>query len=377
MKDKGKKNVRAAVICGILSTVWFVLAVCNRQAGHTVFSFPEFVKEEGYSEEHVMGSSSMEDRAALQYTSTGYRYPQQFEEVLEHYDSFRKLYHKELNVAVPGLAYTRLTNSASSQMVPQGICLAGEYMLLTAYDREGGSNSVMYVLKEGVDGERRLLTVLELPEKNHAGGIAYDGTYVWIARSTTGYLGAISYETVQKAAASGQKSVRLTAYDQNIPVGVTASFVTYYKERLWVGTFRSVLDGPGSLSSYRVEGAGEELRLRREATMKIPSYVQGALFLSQDGGVCLILAASSGRYMDSKIYFYRFSDPGGVPTIRLLDQYRFPPMVETLASDGRNTYFLFESAATCYSTLRYQKCVYPVDRVFGIPNRSLLCGILP
>lgn len=364
MRHRKKKKLRAVIISGILCTACFVLAVCNRRAEHAVFSFPEI----------SMGNNSMEDRAVLQYTSTGYRYPEQFELALEEYDDFRRMYRQELSVAVPGLAYTRLTGTWSGQMVPQGICMAGAYMLLTAYDKAGSSNSVIYVLSEGTAGERRLLTVLELPEKNHAGGIAFDGTYVWIARSTTGCLGAISYETLQEAAASGRKSIRLIAYDQNISVGVTASFVTYYKERLWVGTYRSVFDGPGSLTSYYAKGRGGELHLYKEATLKIPSYVQGALFLAQDDGICLILTASSGRYMDSRLYLYQFSDSDGEPEIQLFRQYRFPPMVETLASDGKNTYVLFESAATCYSTSRYQKCSYPVDRVIGISNLMLLDG---
>ena len=152
---------------------------------------------------------SIEDRTVPRYTSTDFRYPDRFEQTLIRYSDFQRLYCPEQSPAVPGLAYTRFTDSSSAQMVPQGICLAGEYMLITAYDKARRSNSVIYVMSGETDGNQRLLTVLELPERNHAGGIAFDGKHIWVARSTSGYVSAISYETLKKAASCGQQSFRL------------------------------------------------------------------------------------------------------------------------------------------------------------------------
>ena len=382
MKRKRKKRLTALVLCGGFYTAWFVSAACGRQAGHAVFPFPQISMEDRSVDDRAASDNSIDDRAVAvnsiddraipRYTSTSFRYPELFERTLDHYGDFQKLYRPELSAAVPGLAYTRFTDSSSSQMVPQGICLAGEYMLVTAYDRERRSNSVIYVMTRETDGSWRLLTVLELPEKNHVGGIAFDGTNIWIARSTSGYVSSISYETL-KAAAYGGQSCRLQAYERNIYLGVTASFVTYYKGRLWVGTYRTILTGPGSLSVYRIEETEEGLRLRLEAILEIPVYVQGAQFLERGKAVYLIMAASSGRYADSRIYLYQMAGQEQAEP-RLLHQYRFPPMAETLCSDGQTTYFLFESAATCYSTLQYQKCPYPVDRICGVPNGQLLEG---
>ena len=223
MKHKGKIRLRAVLLCGILCTAWFVQAACSHRAGRAVFLFPKF----------AMADYSIENRTTPRYTSTNFRYPDRFEQTLTRYSDFQRLYCPEQSPAVPGLAYTRFTDSSSAQMVPQGICLAGEYMLITAYDKARRSNSVIYVMSGETDGNQHLLTVLELPERNHAGGIAFDGKHIWVARSTSGYVSAISYETLKKAASCGQQSFRLEAYDLNIYVGVTASFVTYYKGYLW------------------------------------------------------------------------------------------------------------------------------------------------
>ena len=49
-------------------------------------------------------------------------------------------------------------------------------------------------------------------------------------------------------------------------------------------------------------------------------------------------------------------------------------LVEELVSDGAYTYCLFESAATCYSTVEGMKCRYPVDRVCALENRKIVAG---
>ncbi len=46
-------------------------------------------------------------------------------------------------------------------------------------------------------------------------------------------------------------------------------------------------------------------------------------------------------------------------------------MLEEAFSDGEHVYFLFESAATCYSKTFYHKCVLPVDRVCAVNEKDL------
>jgi len=61
-------------------------------------------------------------------------------------------------------------------MVPQGICTMGNYVLITAYDSSAQHKSVIYVL----DNNNVLKATLVYCNKNHLGGVTYDGTYIWI-----------------------------------------------------------------------------------------------------------------------------------------------------------------------------------------------------
>ena len=55
-------------------------------------------------------------------------------------------------------------------MVPQGMCIAEQYTLITAYDSDEAAKSVIYVL----DFNKNLVKTLILPDSYHVGGIAYD-----------------------------------------------------------------------------------------------------------------------------------------------------------------------------------------------------------
>ena len=309
-------------------------------------------------------------------TSTELRFPSQFQKALEHYAGFGEMYQEEESTAVPGLSYTRLGDSYSRQMVPQGICIAGDYMLITAYDYGRTHNSVIYVLSNRDAQNRRLLTTIELPDQNHVGGIAFDGEFIWIAKSTTGYLSALSYDNIRRAVRSGGDSYVPEAYDEQLYCGMTASFVEYYAGRLWVGTFRSGIGEKGTLACYHlVENQGKK-ELQRENTMRIPACAQGITFLEKAGKVYMVLTASRGRYWDSTVYLYETVIEENSVNLLRKGYYCFPPMAEELTSDGTNTYFLFESAATSYSTVRYQKCAYPVDRICAISNEKLFAGLL-
>ena len=188
MENTRQISMRFMVLYGIFFTAWVFWAICGRQVSHAVFRF--------------FYSSSSEE--AVCETSIQFRYPEAFQKTLSRYPVFAKLYCEEDSPAVPGLAYTELEEYGCNQMVPQGICIAGEYMLISAYDngpRAGlirdesyvPQNSVIYILS---CGRGEFLTTLILPDVNHVGGLAFDGSRVWIAKSSTGTVSVISYERI-------------------------------------------------------------------------------------------------------------------------------------------------------------------------------------
>lgn len=323
------------------------------------------------------------------FTSTEYRYEKEFQNTLNHYRTFASLYEPQGSTPVPGLESTDVLGNTCSEMVPQGICVAGDYMLMTAYDNgtaEAGSSdnrsekknrSVMYVLSNQKPGARRLLTTIVLPDVNHVGGVAFDGRNVWIAKSSTRTCSVISYDVIQYAAAMGESSYDLAQYDQTVDCGCVASFLTYHKGKLWVGTYSNRISRKGTLRGFEIlqeeTPDGTKYKLEKQEEVQIPEYANGASFLELGGTTYLAVAASKGRCFDSKIYFYHImQDQGtGKNLYYQYDSCSFPPMAEEFVCDGENTYFLFESSATCYSTKDYWKCSYPVDRICALSTLDL------
>lgn len=323
------------------------------------------------------------------FTSMEFRDKKKFQDTLGRYRYFASLYQEENSAPVPGLMSTDILGNPCTQMVPQGICIARDYMLVTAYDNgtpyevkpgqhtRRVNKSVLYVLSNQGPGSRELLVTIVLPDINHVGGVAFDGQNVWIAKSTDRQCSVVSYETIQQAAHSGESSYELPGYGQNVPCGAVASFVTWHGGKLWVGTYSDRVSGMGSLRSFSVKRGhdkeGQSFSLQKEEQIAIPGYANGAAFLEQDGKNYLIVTTSKGRYFDSEIYFYEVLKDSftGRSLYHLEKSCKFPPMAEELACDGRRAYFLFESSASCYST-PYWKCSYPVDRICAVSVAELL-----
>lgn len=366
MEKTRQMYMRVIFLYGIIFTAWIFWAVCGRQAVHAV---SRFFHRSGPRDE-------VYDTTAVQY-----RYPEAFQKTLGRYRSFADAYSEADSPAIPGLAFTELDGPGCSQMVPQGICIAGEYLLISAYDNGANAGlrrdesyvpqkSVIYILSFA---DKEFLTTLILPDVNHVGGLAFDGSRIWIAKSSTGTLSAVSYGQIEAAARCGKASMSLSEYEATVPCGMTASFVSFYKNRLWVGTYSSVFKGRGTMTSFLVEEEGG-LALLPERSFAIPSCTQGIAFLEQEGRTYMALSTSWGRYVDSMLYMYELSD-GEPKCLDYMGSMSLPPMSEELVSDGIHTYVLFESGATCYSGSAYRRCPYPVDRVCGLENRRLLAGM--
>lgn len=352
-KGKGR---RIALFFGIMIAAWMIWILAEKQIVHAVSPFWKKIPTEKKASE----------------TSTSYRYDLAFSRTLLEYSDFRNLYRAEYSTAIPGLECTNLYVSDSDQMVPQGLCIAGDYMLISAYDKSKKENSVLYVLSNQDEANRQLLTTIVLPDQNHVGGITFDGSSLWIAKSTTKYLSEIQYSCIEEAVDSGQATYFLEDYDSDIYCGVTASFVSYQDNRLWVGTSQSFLTKEGMLSVFRMLRDEHGMELKREFTLDIPKNTQGISFMNLNDKQYLLLDVSQGRFRDSFLYLFEASVDDRKIELRSKEKYIFPPMVEELVSDGEYTYCLFESAATCYSTDEYLKCKYPVDRISAISNRLLV-----
>ena len=376
-KRKGKNTRQRIFPPGIIAACVSAVLMANR-GGQAASVFREFIP---YRE-----SSSVDA------TSTSYRYEREFARTLWYYETLRRYYSEDYSTAIPGLENTCFLTSGTDQMVPQGICIAGDFLLISAYDKSGKEKSVLYVLSNEDAANRELLTTLVLPDRNHVGGIAYDGDNLWVAKSTDKCLSKISYMHIAEAVLSGADVYMLKDYDGEFNCGVIASFVAYQDGRLWVGTSHSLLSRKGVLTVFRKEksrgnadaATGTEVfetggkavnedtaEWIRQFSLEIPDYAQGIAFFSEDGTDYLLLSASHGRFQSSGLYLYEETISDEKVMLSANAQLEMPPMAEELVSDGEYTYCLFESAATCYSTVEGLRCEYPVDRVCALSNRLL------
>lgn len=95
------------------------------------------------------------------------------------YKKMRSAMNYNKSFAIPGMKTTNVAGFSCTTMVPQGLCLAGSYFLITAYDYKKELNSVVYVVSRS---SKSYITTIVLPSKAKVGGIAYDGTNVWISK---------------------------------------------------------------------------------------------------------------------------------------------------------------------------------------------------
>ena len=316
-------------------------------------------------------------------TSTEYRYNDSFNNTLTKYTVLNELYQDELSFATPGLVSTNILGSSTKNMVPQGICKAGDYLLISAYDSATISmrtlftntkqNSVLYILSSR--GE--YLNTLVLPDANHVGGITYDGENIWVAKGSDMSCSVIPYEAIELAASGEAGGMQLERYIDDVYCGRNASFIDYYNGKLWIGTFTKSPISSSSVGIYEIYPDQGSYALEEVDSLKLPARAQGLSFFEQDDAHYMIVSTSYGRQNNSTYYLYEIGRYRREYFLNKLGECELPPMSEELYNDGEYSYLMFESAATKYSTRAYYKCKDPVDRICVVENSSLLACMLP
>lgn len=262
-------------------------------------------------------------------------------------------------IAVPGLETTVFSDGTTADnMIPQGVCVLDRYILITAYDYNKEHNSVIYAVDKNT-GE--LKSVIEMPDKNHSGGIAFDGRTVWVAKSTSKKVKGISMLRIIDAIVTGGNYV-LNNYDAVIDIDCTASFITAYDGSLWVGTFTE--KGNSTLTQYKVNYS--RTAAEKGVVYTVPSKAQGAAFFTENDTTYLAVTASYGRTLSSKLYLFTVSEDG----IKIARKLSAPPMLEEIDYSDGVLYSVFESAATEYST-KSNKCLQPVDVITVLNSQKL------
>ena len=282
-----------------------------------------------------------------------------------------------LTIPIPGLVetytYAKGGMTGSDQFVPQGICRAGDLWLITAYDAEKKCNSVIYA----VDPERKeIVSTVIMPNKFHAGGVAFDGENIWLTGDTSDkykgnpFLQYIRYEDFMNM--TEEPFHRVSAAEISDPVYIKnkPSFLECDNGMLWVGTYigsRSTHDA--YMYGYRIEKTETGAALNTIAVSVISgidSSAQGAdiegdyMYVSSSykGAIAGIKSSFVTKYSIRPVYEGRsVLDVEG----REVKRIEVPKMNEELLVENGRIHLNFESA-----TEVWKKAVINTDRILAV-----------
>lgn len=332
----------------------------------------------------ILGSCSnpdtVQEKDGTSISPAIYTDSQQKQQIEKYPKLYQAVYQSEnldqpRSYSIPGLDQTRTLDvnhqvSTSTDMDPQGVAVSDRYVFISAYSHDHRHFSVIYVMDRQTGG---YIKTLVLPGMPHAGGIAYDpkGENLWVASQVEldeSQISAISLKQIESY--DFEKKHQPVKYDQNIQFedfSVT-SYLTYFDQKLYVGTFK--LNREGEISIYPLDDQG---KLKKSRTVvddnrdyyTMPSETQGITFAENT-----FLISTSFGSDDSEILLYRNSKH--LTQDLSNDEYKgkitMPPYLEQITAKDGQLYILFESASSYYDYTSAPR----VDRVLVADLKTLI-----
>ncbi len=292
---------------------------------------------------------------------------------------------------IPGLKQTRFgEGEICNTMVPQGVCIAGKYLLISAYDSvykvKGRSkyykaysherhSSVLYVIERGTG--RYLATLMLGDSKCHVGSIAYnaDDDLLYVADSDNDYVWELDFGDVIRAVWDCGLYGTDPGYlelDRFFEVKNHPSALCYYQGRVYVG---ECADNFSNSFNNRMLVYTPDGMWMRNSTIDLPYHTQGVGFAQLDDSTYMLVSCSRGRYMSSTLYIYAIEEVNTDLTVRdTVAEIPFPNMSEDIEIDGERLFSCYESASNFYHIPLDGVGISrnPVDRIMVNSIRKLL-----
>lgn len=263
-------------------------------------------------------------------------------------------------IPIPGMEYSdSVTGGFHSErdtctsMTPQGITVSDNYIFVSAYCYTREHNSVIYIIdrKEGT-----FVKEIVLPEKTHAGGLAYDPDFgtLWIATKmkqktengmeTVSALACITDEDI--ASYSFADTGRPIEYRNICPTQFRSnSCLTYKDGYIYIGYWMKSKMAMSIAGKFKVRKSGVSVKDRASEILHIPGQVQG--IACNDNQIYFTVSYGLKK---STILMYNteeedvriFSASSPEKSIDL------PQMLEEICLYDNMLYTLFESSAFAY-----------------------------
>lgn len=280
-------------------------------------------------------------------------------------------------VPIPGLisTYTKSDGerNESADFIPQGLCRVHDYLLTTAYDSKKKHNSVIYVVDTDSD---ELVSTLTMPNKYHAGGIAFDGECIWMTGNTSDkykdspFVQYMTYDTFTRLIQKPLSEVERKDISDRVFIKNKPSFLECDNGTLWVGTYMgSKGTSEGYMYGYKIVGEPEDRRLNTimyRVISGIDSCAQGA---DIDGKYLYVSSSYKGIIQGVKTSFvtkYNLdAADDGSDSIPIkgyeMSRIEVPKMNEEIVVDGMTIHINFESGSK-----RWRLAVVNTDRILAV-----------
>ncbi len=272
------------------------------------------------------------------------------------------------NVKIPGMPSTRELDAKENRIIdtsqcPQGICIAGDYLLISSYSSAKGAGLGCIHIFERDSGA--YLVTLGMKKRSHLGGLAFDGENIWVCHSGQSTLECIPYSFIREMAEEKRQTVvDCSALFEEFYVANTPSCITYNNGMLWVATHTKRLNS--RMTAYVKTKDG----LLQKVSYRIPDKVQGVAF-DEEGRV--YISASYGRMKSSYLKVYASLEEMDSRPGRSVTKVEMPPCSEGLVLTEGQIYLLFESAGEKYfeGTDGKGRSISPLDEILVLWQDSI------
>lgn len=315
-----------------------------------------------------MGKVAAAEKEEAVYTSTESVLQKSYRELLNSLDTqefsdYLSTIHTDQSYVIPGIDQTNIRNKKiCSGMIPQGICVAGEYLIISAYDASHKvvadseykathkQRSVLYIMDVV---SRQYLTTITLDTKCHVGALAYnpDDELIYIADSDNGVVQALSMKKITGCVNRGADAHEDVLEFDGCPIdtqGYRPSLLSYYDGYLYVGQFAK--RNWSDLFSNRMVAFDKDGTLLTKHGMTIPYCAQGVSFADWNDKTYMIVSSSYGRSEAAKLSVYQMDKDreGLVYSKTKIGEFACPNMSEDIDIQGDFIYTCYESASNFY-----------------------------
>lgn len=375
-KSEQKKPVKRKILI-VLLVILLVIGIC---AAYAYYLFIWLGEHEPVVETETTNTDAI-------YTE------EEMQKALSKYEGLDALgfngNYEENSFVIPGLKATRTLKSDKSKhtsvctsMTPQGICVAENYYLISAYCHAKEHNSVIYVIDKD---SHEFVKEIVLKGRPHVGGLAYDTIHknIWVACHSNGTAYVNFFKMTDLEQYSLDTEIKPLDFQEEYPIYSIprSSFIYYMDGGLYVGYFspskkdemRTIqkfwIEDDGTLQLFDNPAYGEKGAIGKEKKLILPADIASIDANCQGMALYenLILISESRGVFKSKLQMFNNAIGMNETVMRLendkaMMEFILPPQLEQLYVHDGELYLLFESGSYAYRSWP----TVAVDRVIKV-----------